>query len=101
MILKEELILLTARIFFFSYQWEAEWATHTCIEERVRKLYDVKHMNKSAYLIKTDDDIDILNTYLSTCFEKEETYFLVDITDQSNRHQGLDALNINRWMDNI
>jgi DNA-binding phage protein len=61
----------------------------------------VKRINKSAYLIKTDDDITIIDKYLSTCFEKEERYFLVNITDQPNRHSGMSTLSIDSWMDNI
>jgi len=61
----------------------------------------VKCINKSSYLIKTDDDITIIDKYLSTCFDKKESYFLVNITDQPNRHSGMSSLSIDSWMDNI
>ncbi|MGM0845283.1 MAG: hypothetical protein ACQEUT_09925 [Bacillota bacterium] len=94
------MIHITSKIFLFSHDTETDSDVLECIEVRLRKLYDIKQINDSAYLIKTEDDIALLDKYLSNCFTSKEKYFIVNITDQPKRHNNKE-LDIDWWMDNI
>ncbi|WP_416150027.1 hypothetical protein ACM26V_03240 [Salipaludibacillus sp. HK11] len=95
------MIRLTGKIYLFSYSSNVSEETVHCINERLAKLYDVKFIHNSVQLIKTDDDMSILVKYLASCFEKKDSYFLVNITDQPNRYTNTESADIAHWMDNI
>jgi len=92
---------MTAKIYLFTYNSEINSQTEVCINQRLEKLYDIKHIHNSVQMIKTDDDIVVLEKYLATCFHKKDSYLLVDITEQKNRYKNIQSSDIAYWMDNI
>ncbi|WP_059105788.1 hypothetical protein [Shouchella shacheensis] len=92
---------MAARIYLFSYNASITERREICIDERLLKLHDIKHIHNAVFLIKTDDDISILTKYLASCFDEKDSYFLVNITDQPNRYINTQSADIARWMDNI
>ncbi|WP_232718528.1 hypothetical protein [Bacillus sp. FJAT-45037] len=92
---------MAARIYLFSYHSDVQDKELNCINERLSKLYDIKQVHPTVQLIKTDDDISILDKYLAACFNEKGSYFLVNITDQPNRFKNTDSADITYWMDNI
>ncbi|MBT2571150.1 hypothetical protein [Planococcus sp. ISL-110] len=93
---------MASRIYLFSYECGSnkEW-TDQCITERMASLYDIKQLHHSLYLIKTTDDVRLLETHLIGCFDRKDTYFLVDITDQPHQYQNLLSKGLFSWMDNL
>lgn len=93
---------MASRIFLFSYECgsDKQW-TDRCINERMDRLYDIKQLHDSLYLIKTTDEVDLLETHLSGCFDHRDAYFLVDITDQPHTGKNLTANAVQSWMNNI
>ena len=92
---------MTAKIYLFTYNSEIKEQTESCINDRLAKLYDIKHIHESVQMIKTDDDIGILEKYLAACFDKKDSYFLVNITEQQNRYKNIQSSDIAHWMDMI
>lgn len=93
---------LPSKIYLFSYKCATnqEW-TQKCIHERKAKLYDIKSIHDSAFLIKTTEDIQLLEKYLKECFDHRDTYFIVDISDQPKRFINVEGNNITGWMDDL
>ncbi|KIL51154.1 hypothetical protein [Jeotgalibacillus campisalis] len=86
---------------FLSYATGDDPIVKECLKNRLEKLYDVKQIHGNVQLIKTDDDISLLKTYLEECFEEEGSYFLVEIADQPNRYlKQIDGY-LDRWMNDI
>lgn len=92
---------MTAKLYLFTYKpVKPGWTDH-CINAHMESLYDIKHVHDRVYLIKTDDDIDLLEKYLVECFNKQDSFFLLQIKDEPYRHQKLQSSYINRWMEDI
>ncbi len=65
-------------------------------------LYDVLNiLNKNVYLIKTEDDLRILDKYIQTYLKNDDRYILVDITEQPLNFNNLNATDPNYWFYNI
>lgn len=93
---------MTNRIYLFSYYSTAERnSTEECMTDRLSKLYDVKKVHSSLFLIKTTDDITLLEKYLIECLNTEDTFYLVDITEKEKRFKNTDSSGINSWAENI
>jgi len=92
---------MAMKIYLFSYMTGDDELAKECLDDRLWKLYDVKQIHNNVHLIKTDDDITILQKFLAECFEGEGGYFIVEIADQPTRYfKPIDA-NIDGWMDDI
>jgi len=93
---------LVSKIYLFSYKCVSnkEW-TDQCIQNKKSMLYDIKPIHDSLFLIKTTDDIELMENFMTECFDNKDSYFLVDITDQSNRKRNIESKNLYEWMDNI
>lgn len=93
---------MASKVFLFSYVCasKGEW-TNKCVDERMSKLYDIQKIHHALYLIKTTEDVELLEKYLMECFDHQDTYFLVDITDKPNRYKNIDSKDITSWIDNI
>lgn len=94
--------MMASKIYLFSYECgtNKEW-THNCIDERMARLYDIKQLHSSLYLIKSTDDVQLLETHLISCFDRRDTYFLVDITEQPHQYQNLLSTGLFSWMDDL
>ncbi|MBT2282509.1 hypothetical protein J7E78_02945 [Paenibacillus polymyxa] len=92
---------MVAKTYLFSYSPEKSGWTDRCIQSHLDMLYDIKYVHSNLVLIKTDDDIDLLEKYLVECFTKKDRYFLIEITDQSIRFQRTESKYINRWLDDV
>ncbi|KKI90491.1 hypothetical protein WQ54_21335 [Bacillus sp. SA1-12] len=92
---------MAARIYLFSYESQVNNHTKECIQKSLTTLYDIKQIHENVNMIKTDDDITILEKYLSSCFDKKESYLIVDITEQPCRNKTTSSSGISFWMDNI
>ncbi len=73
---------MASKIYLFSFDSNKSTQTETCVSQRLSKLYDIKHVHNTVYFIKTVDDVHLLEKYLSSCFDNNTSYFLVNITDQ-------------------
>ncbi|MEK3697983.1 MULTISPECIES: hypothetical protein [unclassified Paenibacillus] len=62
---------MTAKIYLFSYQPAKPGWTDHCVNSHLDSLYDIKHVHDRIYLIKTDDDIDLLVTAKTVSFFKK------------------------------
>ncbi|KMJ58017.1 hypothetical protein AB685_14445 [Bacillus sp. LL01] len=87
-------------LFTFHCSRKEKW-TIDCINERMTKLYNIKKVHNHSFLIKTTEDINILEKYLMACFDRSDTYFLVDISDQKSKFQHIEDGNISGWIENI
>ncbi|MFC7320043.1 hypothetical protein [Halobacillus campisalis] len=93
---------MTNKIYLFSYETSGKKErTEACISERLSKLYDVKQVHKGVYLIKTIDEVSLFEKYLRECFDRKDTYFIVEITEQKKRFINTSSTDINSWMENI
>lgn len=92
---------MTANIFLFSYEPYKRGWTDRCVRSHLESLYDIKHLHHDMYLIKTDDDIDLLEKYLTECFFEKDRYYLLQIKDEPYRFKRAKSKSIRRWMDNI
>ncbi|MEY8738452.1 hypothetical protein AB9M62_23510 [Bacillales bacterium AN1005] len=90
------------KIYLFSYETENA-VTQASIEAIMDDLYDVLNIfNKNdVYLIKTEDDLSILDKYIQKYLKNDDRYILVDITDQPINHNNLNATDPNYWFYNI
>ncbi|PYZ98974.1 hypothetical protein CR205_10515 [Alteribacter lacisalsi] len=61
----------------------------------------MKKVHETAYLIKSDDDISILDKYLSVCFTGDDSYYLADVSDQPNRFIMKEAEGVVQWLDDL
>lgn len=94
-------ILLANKIYLFSYETENA-VTKASIEAIMDDLYDVLNIfNENVYLIKTEDDLSILNKYIQTYLKNDDRYILVDITEQPINFNNLNAIDPNYWFYNI
>ena len=93
---------MASKVYLFSYECgtSKEW-TDNCITERMAGLYDIKKLHNSLYLIKTTDDVGLLETHLISCFDNKDTYFLVDVTEQPHKYHNLLSKNLFSWMDSL
>ncbi len=92
---------MVANIYLFSYKPSKDGWIDRCIDSHLEMLYDIKHVHDRVYMIKTDDDIDLLEKYMTECFTNKDSYFLIQILDQPIRHQRLHSKYINRWLEDI
>jgi len=89
------------KIYLFSYESENA-VTQASIEAIMDDLYDVLNIfGKNVYLIKTEDDLNILNKYIQTYLKLDDKYILVDITEQPISYNNLNAADPNYWFYNI
>lgn len=89
------------KIYLFSYETENA-VTKASIEAIMDDLYDVLNIfNENVYLIKTEDDLSILNKYIQTYLKNDDRYILVDITEQPINFNNLNAIDPNYWFYNI
>ncbi|GKU85143.1 MULTISPECIES: hypothetical protein [Niallia] len=89
------------KIYLFSYETENA-VTKASIEAIMDDLYDVLNIfNKNVYLIKTEDDLSILDKYIQTYLKIDDRYILVDITEQPLNYNNLNATDPNYWFYNI
>ncbi|WP_141395218.1 MULTISPECIES: hypothetical protein [Bacillus] len=90
------------RIYLFTYECASkqEW-TNNCIDERLAKLYDIKNVHDTAFLVKTTEDIDVLEKYLMACFDRKDTYFLVDVTSSRSKYLNCKDGELSGWLENI
>lgn len=94
-------IFLANKIYLFSYETENA-VTKASIEAIMDDLYDVLNIfNKNVYLIKTEDDLSILDKYIQTYLKIDDRYILVDITEQPINFNNLNAIDPNYWFYNI
>jgi hypothetical protein len=94
-------IFLANKIYLFSYETENA-VTKASIEAIMDDLYDVLNIfNKNVYLIKTEDDLSILDKYIQTYLKIDDRYILVDITEQPLNYNNLNATDPNYWFYNI
>ncbi|TRZ39594.1 hypothetical protein CEQ21_01085 [Niallia circulans] len=92
---------MASKIYLFSYDTENA-VTKASIEAIMDDLYDVLNIfNKTIYLIKTEDDLSILDKYIQTYLKNNDKYILVEITEQPINHRNLDAADLNYWLFNI
>lgn len=93
---------MASSIYLFSYECNiSKKKTARCIADKIASLYDVKKIHGSLYLIKSTDDVELLEKFLSSCFTEKDTYILVDITDQKHRYKNIQSKGLFLWMDNI
>ncbi|MEI2405407.1 hypothetical protein [Niallia taxi] len=89
------------KIYLFSYDTENA-VTKASVEAIMDDLYDVLNIfNKNVYLIKTEDDLSILDKYIQTYLKNDDRYILVDITEQPLNFNNLNATDPNYWFYNI
>ncbi|MCT2345826.1 hypothetical protein NDK25_20770 [Niallia taxi] len=89
------------KIYLFSYDTENA-VTKASVEAIMDDLYDVLNIfNKNVYLIKTEDDLRILDKYIQTYLKNDDRYILVDITEQPLNFNNLNATDPNYWFYNI
>jgi len=94
-------IYLANKIYLFSYDTENA-VTKASVEAIMDDLYDVLNIfNKNVYLIKTEDDLSILDKYIQTYLKNDDRYILVDITEQPLNFNNLNATDPNYWFYNI
>ncbi|GAE93159.1 hypothetical protein JCM21714_2211 [Gracilibacillus boraciitolerans JCM 21714] len=91
---------MASKIYLFSYETHYDKVL-TCLDKRLWMLYDTKQINENVHLIKTEDDISILEKFLAECFGNHGTYVLVEIADQPIRLFHSTSKLIKRWMDDI
>jgi len=92
---------LANKIYLFSYDTENA-VTKASVEAIMDDLYDVLNIfNKNVYLIKTEDDLSILDKYIQTYLKNDDRYILVDITEQPLNFNNLNATDPNYWFYNI
>ncbi|OMF70184.1 hypothetical protein BK142_24085 [Paenibacillus glucanolyticus] len=89
-----------SKLYLFSYKPKNEGWTEDCVNFHLDSLYDIKHLHDRVYLIKTDDDVDLLDKYLLECFRNNDSYFLLQISEMPirHRHQGLISEDISTWL---
>ncbi|MCG7381937.1 hypothetical protein [Paenibacillus sp. ACRRY] len=92
---------MVANIFLFSYEPSKPGWTERCIESHLESLYDVKHLHNKIYLIKTDDDIDLLEKYLTECFNPKDRYYLLEVKDEPFRFRRPRSKYIKRWIEDV
>lgn len=53
--------MMASKIYLFSYECgtNKQWTDH-CIADRMASLYDIKPLHSSLYLIKSTDDVQLL-----------------------------------------
>ena len=89
------------KIYLFSYETENA-VTKASVEAIMDDLYDVLNIfNKNVYLIKTEDDLRILDKYIQTYLKNDDRYILVDITEQPLNYNNLNVTDPNYWFYNI
>lgn len=89
------------KIYLFSYE-SKNAVTQASIEALMDDLYDVLNIfGKNVYLIKTEDDLNILDKYIQTYLMQDDKYILVDITEQPLSYSNLNATDPNYWFYNI
>jgi len=94
-------IFLANKIYLFSYETENA-VTKASVEAIMDDLYDVLNIfNKNVYLIKTEDDLSILDKYIQTYLKNDDRYILVDITEQPLNYNNLNVTDPNYWFYNI
>lgn len=94
-------VYLANKIYLFSYDTENA-VTKASVEAIMDDLYDVLNIfNKNVYLIKTEDDLRILDKYIQTYLKNDDRYILVDITEQPLNFNNLNATDPNYWFYNI
>jgi len=92
---------LANKIYLFSYDTENA-VTKASVEAIMDDLYDVLNIfNKNVYLIKTEDDLSILDKYIQTYLKIDDKYIIVDITEQPLNYNNLNATDPNYWFYNI
>jgi len=94
-------VYLANKIYLFSYDSENA-VTKASVEAIMDDLYDVLNIfNKNVYLIKTEDDLSILDKYIQTYLKIDDKYIIVDITEQPLNYNNLNASDPNYWFYNI
>ena len=94
-------VYLANKIYLFSYDTENA-VTKASVEAIMDDLYDVLNIfNKNVYLIKTEDDLSILDKYIQTYLKIDDKYIIVDITEQPLNYNNLNATDPNYWFYNI
>ena len=91
---------IVSKLYLFSYKPKNEGWTEECINFHLEHLFEVKHLHDRVYLIKTADDIDLLDKYLLECLRKHDSYFLLQISEMpvTHRQNGLISEDVTRWL---
>jgi hypothetical protein len=92
---------VASNIFLFSYESRESEGTDRCIQSRLKKLHDIKHLHGNLYLIKSDEDIHLLEKYLKDCFISKDRYYLLQVKDEPYRFHKARSKYIRVWMDDI
>lgn len=91
---------IASKIYLISFNIEKQKSRER-IDIFLEKMYDVKYLFDNLYLVKTTDDIDILEKYLLDFLGSDDLYLINEITDQTFKYKNNKAEDIQFWLFNV